>query len=61
MSGLGHVLLTLRAPGLTLRQDAIVVVNGGQPESELKPTAGQNPLQRRDARLALSALNPGDL
>jgi hypothetical protein len=37
MAGLGHLLLTLRATGLTLCQDAIVVVNGGQPESELSP------------------------
>lgn len=54
-------LLRLAPAGVPSGEDPIVIVELGQTETEFEPRAGQNLLERRDARLTVPALDPGDL
>ena len=61
MTLLDDGLLFLAAADMPGRQDLVVIVERGQPEAEFETSAREDLLQRRDAWLPLSALDPGDL
>ena len=50
-----------RPSSLTGGEDLIVILTRGQTETNLKARAGDYPLQRRDAGLAVAAFDASDL